>query len=171
MPATRAGYRPLIAWAEGFGPVGSAGVEGTGSYGAGRVRHLRTEGVPVLEVERPKRRTYGARASPTLSTPRRRPGRSSRARLPENPGAATAGSRWSGPSESGSTLRGKHGSVAGPCPSSGRPAARSRTGRAFSTTRLGESSASVAAPTPGPTSPRSEDSPGRPTVHSERHGL
>jgi transposase len=33
-----------------------AGIEGTSSYGAGLARHLRTRGIEVLEVERPKRR-------------------------------------------------------------------------------------------------------------------
>lgn len=33
-----------------------AGVEGTGSYGVGLARHLRTAGIAVMEVERPKRR-------------------------------------------------------------------------------------------------------------------
>ena len=56
VPATKAGYRALVSWAEGFGPVRGAGVEGTGSYGAGLARHLKAEGIGVLEVERPKRR-------------------------------------------------------------------------------------------------------------------
>ena len=33
-----------------------AGVEGTGSYGAGLARYLKAAGIPVMEVERPKRR-------------------------------------------------------------------------------------------------------------------
>ena len=33
-----------------------AGVEGTGSYGAGLARHLKATGITVMEVERPKRR-------------------------------------------------------------------------------------------------------------------
>jgi transposase len=31
---TLKGYRNLLAWAKGFGPVRCAGVEGAGSYGA-----------------------------------------------------------------------------------------------------------------------------------------
>ncbi|MEV6107116.1 IS110 family transposase [Streptomyces sp. NPDC051940] len=54
-PATADGYRKLVAWASGFGPVGQAGVEGTGSYGAGLTRWLRTQGVQVVEVNRPNR--------------------------------------------------------------------------------------------------------------------
>ena len=38
-----------------------AGVEGTCSYGAGLARHLRTRGIEVLEVERPKRRRRSSR--------------------------------------------------------------------------------------------------------------
>ena len=56
MPTTAKGYERLLHWAEGFGPVRSAGVEGTSSYGAGLARHLRAAGIAVVEVERPKRR-------------------------------------------------------------------------------------------------------------------
>ena len=34
MPTTVKGYERLLRWAEGFGPVRCAGVEGTSSYGA-----------------------------------------------------------------------------------------------------------------------------------------
>lgn len=56
VPTTKKGYESLLAWAEGFGPVRCAGVEGTSSYGAGLARHLRAMGIAVVEVERPKRR-------------------------------------------------------------------------------------------------------------------
>ena len=56
MPTTAKGYESLLSWAERFGPVRSAGLEGTGSYGAGLAQHLKQRGVEVLEVERPKRR-------------------------------------------------------------------------------------------------------------------
>jgi transposase len=56
VPTTKKGYESLLTWAEGFGPVRCAGVEGTSSYGAGLARHLRTAGIEVREVERPKRR-------------------------------------------------------------------------------------------------------------------
>lgn len=49
------GYRDLLGWTAGFGQVVLAGVEGTGSYGAGLTRHLHTEGVKVVEVDRPNR--------------------------------------------------------------------------------------------------------------------
>ncbi|MER7960105.1 IS110 family transposase [Streptomyces sp. NPDC096030] len=54
-PVTEAGYSALLAWARGFGQVTQAGVEGTGSYGAGLSRHLAGEGVEVIEVNRPDR--------------------------------------------------------------------------------------------------------------------
>jgi transposase len=56
VPTTKKGYESLVSWAEGFGPVGCASVEGTSSYGAGLARHLRSAGIAVFEVERPKRR-------------------------------------------------------------------------------------------------------------------
>ena len=56
VPTTVKGYEKLLRWAEGFGPVRSAGVEGTSSYGAGLARYLRATGISVVEVERPKRR-------------------------------------------------------------------------------------------------------------------
>ncbi len=40
----------------GYGTVEQAGVEGTGSFGAGLARCLKTEGIKVFEVIRPKRR-------------------------------------------------------------------------------------------------------------------
>lgn len=56
LPTTAKGYDKLLRWAEGFGSVSCAGVEGTSSYGAGLTRYLQARGVEVLEVERPKRR-------------------------------------------------------------------------------------------------------------------
>jgi len=54
-PTTSAGHRDLLGWLSGFGPVARAGVEGTGSYGAGLARFLRAAGVAVVEVDRPSR--------------------------------------------------------------------------------------------------------------------
>ena len=51
-PTTAAGYRQLLAWALGFGTVGRAGVECTGSYGAALTRYLRSETIVVIEVNR-----------------------------------------------------------------------------------------------------------------------
>jgi transposase len=63
VPTTVKGYERLLRWAEGFGPVRCAGVEGTSSYGAGLARHLRARGIEVLEVERPERRRRGSRCN------------------------------------------------------------------------------------------------------------
>ncbi|MBN6037019.1 IS110 family transposase [Amycolatopsis sp. 195334CR] len=54
-PATTAGYTALGTWLAGFGTVSAAGVEGTGSYGAGLARYLAGEGVTVVEVNQPDR--------------------------------------------------------------------------------------------------------------------
>lgn len=76
IPTTRAGYARLIDWASDYGVIDAVGVEGTGSYGAGLARWLRTEGLVVVEVERPDRQT------------RHREGKSDRRRggRPQRPG-------------------------------------------------------------------------------------
>ena len=51
-PTTRRGLRALIAWAQQRGTIRHAGVEGTGSFGAGLTRALRLEGIDVIEVTR-----------------------------------------------------------------------------------------------------------------------
>jgi len=56
VPTTTRGYQRVLLWANGFGPLGRVGIEGTSSYGAGLARHLKAAGISVLEVERPKRR-------------------------------------------------------------------------------------------------------------------
>lgn len=56
-PTTRAGYRALLRWAGGFGPVRRAGVECTGSYGAALARHLAAAQVEVLDVNQPDKAT------------------------------------------------------------------------------------------------------------------
>jgi transposase len=61
VPTTAKGYERLLCWAESFGPVRCAGIEGTSNYGAGIARHLKAQGVEVLEVERPKRRQRSSR--------------------------------------------------------------------------------------------------------------
>ena len=55
--ATAAGYAALLAWMHGHGRLHRVGVEGTGAYGAGLARRLRDERVPMIEVDRPDRRT------------------------------------------------------------------------------------------------------------------
>jgi transposase len=56
-PTTTAGYRRLTIWSHSFGVVRRAGVECTGSYGAALTRHLRSEGVEVVEVNQPDKST------------------------------------------------------------------------------------------------------------------
>jgi len=55
IPATPAGYRQVLGWAQGYGEVEGWAIEGTGSYGAGLSRFLRKEGQRVVEVIRPDR--------------------------------------------------------------------------------------------------------------------
>ena len=52
---TPAGYHELCSWLESFGTPARVGVEGTGAYGAGLARHLRSRGLVVIEVDRPNR--------------------------------------------------------------------------------------------------------------------
>jgi transposase len=54
-PTTTAGYRDLLSWLRRFGELERVGIEGTGSYGAGLTRHLHSQGVTVVEVDRPNR--------------------------------------------------------------------------------------------------------------------
>ena len=56
VPTTTRGYKRLLSWAEDFGALRCAGIEGTSSYGAGLARYLTSAGIAVAEVERPKRR-------------------------------------------------------------------------------------------------------------------
>jgi len=54
-PAAAAGYAELPGWLRSLGNLALAGVEGTGSYGAGLARYLAAAGVRVVEVDRPDR--------------------------------------------------------------------------------------------------------------------
>lgn len=54
-PATKAGYRKLLSWMSSQGAVVKAGLEGTGSYGAGLQRYLQAHEITVIEVSRPNR--------------------------------------------------------------------------------------------------------------------
>jgi transposase len=69
VPTTPKGYERLLRWTEGFGSMRCAGVEGTSSYGAGLARHLRSRGIEVLEVERPKHRRRSPRRNLQKSDP------------------------------------------------------------------------------------------------------
>lgn len=55
MPTTAAGYADFLVWARAHGPIHTVGIEGSGHYGAGLARYLRTEGVSIREVGRPNR--------------------------------------------------------------------------------------------------------------------
>jgi transposase len=52
-PSTRQGYRQMLSWMRSFGELQRVGVESTGTYGAGLLRHLQAAGVEVLEVTAP----------------------------------------------------------------------------------------------------------------------
>lgn len=52
---TAEGHCQLLQWAESFGSVTRAGIEGTGSYGAGLARYLQAQHIHVIEVDRPNR--------------------------------------------------------------------------------------------------------------------
>ena len=54
-PTTTAGFVALTDWLCGFGRVAQVGVEGTGAYGAGLARYLRSQGLTVIEVDRTNR--------------------------------------------------------------------------------------------------------------------
>ncbi|WP_394253157.1 IS110 family RNA-guided transposase [Arthrobacter pityocampae] len=52
-PTTDAGYGQLLAWATSFGVLKRAGIECTGSYGAGLARYLHSRNLTVVEVNQP----------------------------------------------------------------------------------------------------------------------
>lgn len=54
-PTTRQGYRRMLSWMRSFGVLQRVGVEATGTYGAGLLRHLQQAGIEVLEVTGPDR--------------------------------------------------------------------------------------------------------------------
>jgi hypothetical protein len=66
-PTTASGYEQLMKWAGSFGRLSRAGVEGTGTYGAGLARHMQERGVQVLEINRPdrSRRRLRGKSDPT----------------------------------------------------------------------------------------------------------
>lgn len=53
--ATGVGYCEMLDWANSFGVVKRAGVECTGSYGAGLSRHLQAAGIAVTDVNQTDR--------------------------------------------------------------------------------------------------------------------
>lgn len=64
---TPAGYHELLSWAHSFGQLRRAGIEGTGTYGAGIAQFLHTHGVGVWEINRPDRsqRRFQGKSDPT----------------------------------------------------------------------------------------------------------
>ena len=54
-PTSQTGYDDAVRWAQSFGAIMIAGVEGTSSYGAGLTRVLQAAGIEVAEVSRPDR--------------------------------------------------------------------------------------------------------------------
>jgi transposase len=63
-PATAVGYADLLSWLSGSGTVALAGVEGTGSYGAGLARALAAAGIGVVEVDRAGRQDRHRQGKP-----------------------------------------------------------------------------------------------------------
>jgi len=70
VPTSPAGHAQLLSWARGFGEIDRIGIEGTGSYGAGLSRYLRTARIAVLEVDRPLRRDRRAGKSDPIDAER-----------------------------------------------------------------------------------------------------
>ncbi len=62
-----AGYQKMVKWTQSFGCLRRAGVEGTGTYGAGLARFLIKQGVEVSEINRPDRsmRRFRGKSDPT----------------------------------------------------------------------------------------------------------
>lgn len=64
---TMLGYQTLLRWTRSFGDVKRAGVEGTGTYGAGLTHFLFEQGIDVFEINRPDRsmRRFRGKSDPT----------------------------------------------------------------------------------------------------------
>jgi transposase len=79
---TPAGYARLLEWLGGFGTVCLAGIEGTGSYGAGLSRHITNAGVRVVEAGRSDRqdRRRAGKSDPLDAVSAARAAQSGRAR-------------------------------------------------------------------------------------------
>lgn len=61
------GYHTLWHWAQSFGHLRRAGIEGTGTYGAGLTHFLRSKTVEIIEINRPDRsqRRFQGKSDPT----------------------------------------------------------------------------------------------------------
>ena len=94
VPTIAKGYQRLLCWAEDFGPVRCAGVEGTSSYGAGLAHHLRACGdrgfgggapeapAAKLAEQPPEVRPFGCRSRRASGASRRSLGRAQERRRP-----------------------------------------------------------------------------------------
>ncbi len=85
------GYHQLLKWAQSFGDVQRAGVEGTGTYGAGLAEVLSDQGIDVREINRPDRsmRRFRGKSDPTDAESAARSVLSGNARaIPTNYGGA-----------------------------------------------------------------------------------
>ena len=91
-PATAAGYAELLGWLRSLGNLALAGVEGTGSYGAGLARYLAAAGVRVVEVDRPDRQDRHRQGKSDPAMRSARPGPPSPGERRGRRGAATG--RW-----------------------------------------------------------------------------
>jgi transposase len=90
-PVSPAGYARLPGWLGGFGTVALAGIEGTGSYGAGLARHVTAAGVRVVEAARSDRqdRRRQGKSGPLDAVSAARAAQSGRARgAPKGRGGA-----------------------------------------------------------------------------------
>ena len=91
-PATAAGYAELLGWLRSLGNLALAGVEGTGSYGAGLARYLAAAGVRGVEVDRPDRQDRHRQGKSDPAMRSARPGPPSPGERRGRRGAATG--RW-----------------------------------------------------------------------------
>lgn len=66
-PVCITGYDELYRWGQSFGNVKQAGLEGTGTYGAGLCKYLVGQNIQVFEVNRPNRakRRLRGKSDPT----------------------------------------------------------------------------------------------------------
>ena len=70
--ATRQGYRQILQWMRSLGELQRVGVESTGTYGAGLLRHLQAACIDVLEVTAPDKQDRRRRGKDDQTEQRRR---------------------------------------------------------------------------------------------------
>ena len=105
-PATTRGYARLATWAESFGEVGKAGMEGTGSFGAGLLRLLPATARPLSGSTGPTAPDAAATANLIRSAPSPPPApfKSGRATAIPKPGMRTWRWTWTCSSSRSSRL-------------------------------------------------------------------